>query len=360
MTLRVYIGVVLLCVLIVSLGFIGATILFLNKELAMLLTTSVEAEALRTLLLGNAALSIIFSVVMIGFLFWVIGWVVAHPLRLIVSAMREFSETEKPVELPSFRTAPAEVRELASAFTTFSQRVGESHKRDQEISRVKSDFISTAAHQLRTPLTGIRWALEALQKEALTDSQKALLGSATEKSHQLVAIVGTLLDISAIESGKYKYVFENVDVNAFLAQIAKDFQPMALEAKISLFFEQSESEVLQVRADRERIRWVLNNLIENAIRYTPAGGRVRLTTESSQQRTFIHVEDNGIGIAPSDQGNIFERFYRAPNAIAKENGGSGLGLYIARTIATDHGGDLSFTSNAAGHGTTFTLSLPVT
>ncbi len=100
-------------------------------------------------------------------------------------------------------------------------------------------------------------------------------------------------------------------------------------------------------------------LVENAIRYTPASGQVRLTTETTKDRAYVRVRDTGIGIAPQDRGNIFERFYRAPNAIAKENGGNGLGLYIARTIATDHGGDLNFQSNETGPGTVFTLTLPL-
>jgi signal transduction histidine kinase len=104
---------------------------------------------------------------------------------------------------------------------------------------------------------------------------------------------------------------------------------------------------------------VLNNLVENAIRYTPPGGSVRVTVEIVPGRALVRVKDTGIGIAPEDKGNIFERFYRAPNAIAKENGGNGLGLYIARTVATDHGGDLNFESNGTGLGTTFVLSLPL-
>jgi two-component system sensor histidine kinase BaeS len=118
-------------------------------------------------------------------------------------------------------------------------------------------------------------------------------------------------------------------------------------------------QVPAVRADRERIKWVLSNIVENAVRYTPAGGTVQLGLALGPGIVFIHVRDTGIGIEPKDRSNIFERFYRAENAIAKENAGNGLGLYIARTIATDHGGDLNFKENTDGPGTTFTLSLPI-
>jgi signal transduction histidine kinase len=104
---------------------------------------------------------------------------------------------------------------------------------------------------------------------------------------------------------------------------------------------------------------VLTNLVENAIRYTPSGGSVRLSLDAAPGLVRVHVRDTGIGILPKDRQNIFERFFRGGNAVAKENEGNGLGLYIARTIATDHGGDLDFAENADGPGTTFTLSLPI-
>jgi signal transduction histidine kinase len=272
--------------------------------------------------------------------------------------MKTFAETGQKPDV-DIGWMPAEVRTLTQVFDGFTTSVEQVHKHDVEVSRVKSDFISTAAHQLRTPLTGIRWALEALQMEPLTDSQKALVASAVEKSHQLVAVVGTLLDISSIESGKYKYQFKVMPLDPVVEGVTRDFQALAAKGNVALFFEKSGAASAKVRIDEERVRWVLNNLIENAIRYTPAGGQVRVTTLLAAERVYVKVKDTGIGIAPEDRGNIFERFYRAPNAIAKENGGNGLGLYIARTVATDHGGDLNFESNPDGAGTTFTLSLPV-
>jgi signal transduction histidine kinase len=134
--------------------------------------------------------------------------------------------------------------------------------------------------------------------------------------------------------------------------------PLAAQTQVNLQYDKDESALPPARGDRERIKWILNNLVENAIRYTPAGGSVHVSASTAPGRIQIRVRDTGIGIAPKDRGNIFERFYRAENAVSKENKGSGLGLYIARTIATDHGGDLNFTQNTEGPGTTFTLSLP--
>jgi signal transduction histidine kinase len=132
---------------------------------------------------------------------------------------------------------------------------------------------------------------------------------------------------------------------------------MANTRKVALFFAKSGESIPKVMADSERIKWVLSNLIENAIRYTPAEGSVQLSVSTGMGRVIVRVKDTGIGIKEEDKSSIFERFYRAQNAIEKEQAGNGLGLYIARTIAKDHGGDLIFESNKDGPGTTFTFSL---
>ena len=295
--------------------------------------------------------------IIISLLFFIIvNALVVRPLKRIDHALRARAAGKDPVELPTFRAAPKEIRDLARGFREFAERVEESRAKDAEISRVKSDFISTAAHQLRTPLTGIRWALEALEKEPLTESQQLLVKNAVDKSHDLVAVVGTLLDISSIESGKYKYEFTLNDLNAVVGEVVADFTPLANESGVS--FTAEYASLPAVRMDRERMKWVLNNLIENAIRYTPKGGSVHVATTSVAGRAIVLVRDTGIGIKEEDRNNIFERFYRAGNAIAKENKGNGLGLYIARTIVNDHGGELSFSANLEGPGTTFTLALP--
>ena len=318
-----------------------------------------NGTAIHLLIMDQFIAVAVFIIVITVLIFIVLSVFIVGPLRKLAKVMTAFAADGTSLPAPKLSLAPTEVKELNTAFASFEGRVAEAHKKDTEISRVKSDFISTAAHQLRTPLTGIRWALEALEKENLSPDQKALVKSATDKSHDLVAIVGTLLDISSIESGKYKYNFELLDVSVLVAEVAQDFVPLAQKSNIQLTVVKSAAFIPSVRIDRERIKWVLNNLVENAIRYTPAPGTVHLSTEIGPGVIFVRVRDSGIGIDPKDRGNIFERFYRAGNAITKENQGNGLGLYIARTIATDHGGDLNFVENKDGPGTTFVLSLPV-
>lgn len=289
--------------------------------------------------------------------FIIIDYSIVRPLRRICVAMTAFAQKDERPILPEFRQATRELREFPAILRQLSERIDAAHARDAEISRVKSDFISTAAHQLRTPLTGIRWALEALEKEPLTEDQRLLIASATEKSHDLTSIVGTLLDISSIESGKHAYQFATANIQQLIAGVVQDFMPAATEAKVNLRYDPGPGPLV-TRMDSERIKWVLNNLIENGIRYTPANGRVQVTSMERSGRLIVQVRDTGIGIPQKDRNNIFERFYRAGNAITKQNQGNGLGLYIARAIVQGHGGELSFENNPDGLGTTFTMALP--
>lgn len=359
----VLLGVVLFVGVAAASTFFFFSALFLRGEVSALLSPELALSIdgpLRMLLAGQALSLVAIGAIITVIVFVILSLLVARPLKRLERAMNTYAQTGERAAIEGIEGAPREVKAIASSFDALIDRVNESHTRDTEISRVKSDFISTAAHQLRTPLTGIRWAHEALLKENLTESQKVLVESAVEKSKDLVAIVGTLLDISAIESGKYKYTFAPVDMHTLLEELSKDFTQASQAAKVSLFYSREGDAVAPIaKVDKERIKWVLNNLIENAIAYTPESGTVRISLQVAEHRLFVRVKDSGIGIKPEDRANIFERFYRAKNAIDKRQQGNGLGLYIARTIATDHGGDLSFTSNTEGPGTTFTLSLPV-
>lgn len=362
MSLRTLIVLIILGALLLSIGSMTIAYAFMRDQLLILFPDPAHGsavEALKLVLIQYSAILLAFSTLITGICFFVLSRYIIKPLQAMVEGIEAFADHSERIVLEQFKGAPKEVSELARVFNDFTIKVDDAHARDVEVSRMKSDFISTAAHQFRTPLTGIRWALEALEKEQLTESQMALVTSAKDKSHQLVSIVGTLLDISSIESGKHKYNFEPTDISALTHAVAQEFAELASRTSVSLYFVPSDEPLPLVKADRERIKWVMNNVTENAIRYTPAGGSVRLSLEKGPGLVFVHIHDTGIGIKPEDRGNIFERFYRTENAIAKENAGNGLGLYIARTIATDHGGDLNFEPNKEGPGTTFTLSLPI-
>ncbi len=355
------ISLILLIFVLAIVSIVGTTVLLKEQIFALSpdLMLPINQAAINELLLIQLILSCIIPVVLCALLYFLVDRYLLKPLAILIRSMNAFAETGERVASPALTGAPLELKNLGSTFDNLMDRVEVAHRKDVETSRVKSDFISTAAHQLRTPLTGIRWALEALQVQQLTEDQMALVKNATDKSHDLVAIVGTLLNISNIESGKHVYNFGSVDMYTLASKLTQDFVPLAVKKQVSLQLSAKENESTIARADEEQIKWVLNNLLENAIVYTPENGTVRVSVDAAADRIFVRIRDTGIGIPEAERGNIFERFYRAGNAIEKENAGNGLGLYIARTIATDHGGDLAFSSNQDGPGTTFTLSLPI-
>jgi signal transduction histidine kinase len=362
MRLRVLLALQLLFALLVLSVFISFTAYAFwshyGAALPMTIPIGSADVPLTDIIFAYGSLLLLLTALVFVLVYLLLDRLFIKPIKIITKTMEKFSESQTMAPIPPFSLTTSEIRRLAAVFIEFTNNVEAVHERDTEMSRVKSDFISTAAHQLRTPLTGIRWALEALEKEPLTDFQKSLVDDAANKSRDLVGIVGTLLDISSIESGKHKYVFEPVKLQEVVSGVVHDFTHQAAEGNVVMILEPSTQVLPPVRADRQQIKWVLNNLIENAIRYTPAGGTVHILLQRAPGRVQVIVRDTGIGITPKDRNNIFERFYRAENAVAKENKGNGLGLYISRTIATDHGGDLNFDANENGPGTTFTLSLP--
>lgn len=326
------------------------------RALAPLLP-SIPAEFSAYLTGQAVALFLVITVISLAALAFIDATTI-RPLTRLSRHVKEL-EAETRKDIPSADTlAAAEAYGVVESVRELVAHLEDARLRDASVSRMKSDFIGTAAHQLRTPITGIRWALEALAKSPrIGEEERQLVANATQKASELVEIVKTLLDVSAVEAGKYPYRFAAIAVNELVGEVVRGHLTLAADRGIMLGT--STGELPDARADRERLRWVLSNIIENAIRYTPRGGRVSVTVETlGADRLMIAVSDTGIGILPEDKDNIFERFYRGKNAAEKENEGNGLGLYIARQIVRDHQGDLSFKANPAGQGTTFYFTIP--
>lgn len=313
---------------------------------------------LTNLVIGQGIITGVTFLIIAAFIIFIFERMVVRPLNKLSRTISQFGSGIEADDIPQHVSAPYEIEHIFTAFRDMAHHVEVAQERGQEISQMKSDFISTAAHQLRTPLTGIRWSLEAIVKEeALPEDKRALAEDALEKNKHLVQIVRTLLDVSAIESGKYKYDFKAISMPILIEEVINELEEHAERQEVSVTFELPEY-APDVRADRERMRWVLINLIENAIRYTPKGGAVTVSLNPTKDRLFVFVSDTGIGIPPEERSNIFERFYRGKSAAQMQNEGNGLGLYIARNVVLDHEGDLNFRPNEMGTGTTFYFSLP--
>jgi signal transduction histidine kinase len=227
----------------------------------------------------------------------------------------------------------------------------------RRLSALRADFVSLVSHELRSPMASVIGSARTLEqrwRELSPDQRESFLALIAHETSRLAALIGDVLDTSRIESGTFSYSFEDVD----LAGLVRDSAAATEHGQDEVTVEAVVREPLPpVRGDRDRLRQVLVNLIDNAVKYSPPGDRVSVEAEQSDSRVVIQVRDHGPGISPEHQRLIFEKFGRA-NVAEHAKPGTGLGLFIARSIAEAHGGALEVRS-APGRGATFRLSLPL-
>jgi signal transduction histidine kinase len=229
-----------------------------------------------------------------------------------------------------------------------------------EAMRSKSEFVTVASHQLRGPVTDITWALESLVSATeLNDTDKLIVQNALAASQGLLRRIEDLLSIAKMEEGQFGYAFEETNLVDFVAKVLADLLPAAQKAGIKIYFDRPAGELPRVTIDPKRLSLVLVNLIENAIRYNIQNGQVTVKVDKVPDKSFImvSVKDTGIGIPPEDMAKLFNKFYRAENAMKLQTEGSGLGLYIAKGVVTSHGGEI-WADSELNRGTTITFTLP--
>lgn len=226
----------------------------------------------------------------------------------------------------------------------------------KETEQLKADFVSFVTHQLRTPLSGIRWMLELARDANPTGEVASFVDDAHASAQRLIGLVNDLLDIARLESGRLTTLPGPIDLQALSASIVDDLAPLA-EVKRQRVDVTGQA-ALMAYADPQLTRQAVMNLISNAIKYTPAGGFITIDTRMEDKHVCCAVKDTGVGISPASQRRLFEKFYRADNAQAVDTEGTGLGLYLVKLIAERSGGSVSCQSSERG-GSTFTLKLPV-
>lgn len=238
-------------------------------------------------------------------------------------------------------------------------KVVQDRTRQIALIRGKGEFVTVASHQLRTPLTEISWALETLAGSAtMNPDDKAIATQTLDSVHGLIRTAEDLLGVAKIEEGRFGYAFAPLDVTAFLEEELSKAMPLAASAGLALSFDRPTAALPPVFADRAKLAMVLNNLVENAIRYNVPGGEIVVKAEQAADEPYVKVSvrDTGIGIAAADIAKLFTKFFRADNARKAVAGGTGLGLYIASNIVRAHGGQMSVGSEL-GRGTTFSFTL---
>ncbi|KKU54735.1 MAG: Sensory box histidine kinase [Parcubacteria group bacterium GW2011_GWA1_47_11] len=225
----------------------------------------------------------------------------------------------------------------------------------------ESDFVSIVAHQLRTPLSGVKWTLDMVlggTLGALSAEQRALLLKCYESNERMIVLINDMLSVSRIDSDKLEYRLVPTQILDLLDNVLFEMASSVGKKKLRVLFANKDKNLPRVLIDVEKMRAVLQNLLENAIQYTPKGGKVEIDFQVVGELVQVSIKDSGIGIPEEDKKNIFKRFFRAKNAAKMEKNGSGLGLSIARGIIEKHGGRLWFESKVE-EGTTFSFTIPI-
>jgi signal transduction histidine kinase len=297
-------------------------------------------------MLQGALVALAFSLILA---FLVARWI-ADPLQRVVSAARGFPSVGPQTVRAG---GPREVQDLTRAFNSMVGRV-------QASQRSQREFVANVSHELKTPLTSIEGFAQALL-DGTADTPEArrqaaeVIHAEAGRMHRMVL---DLLDLARLESGTADLELSRLDAPGLLGGIAEKFTPQAAAAGVALDLDLRPG-LPAFSGDGDRLAQVLNNLVDNALKFTPRGGTVTLRAAADEAEMHFEVQDTGHGISEADQGRIFERFYQADAARSGGAGrGAGLGLAIVREIVGAHGGRISVRSRP-GLGTTFRFSLPL-
>lgn len=232
--------------------------------------------------------------------------------------------------------------------------------RERQVDRMKSEFVSLVSHELRTPITSIMGYMAlVLDGDAgpLNNEQREYLEIAQRNSARLASLVGDLLDVSRLESGAVQLKFAPVDIAALINEVRELLSSAIKEKGQSVEVVQADH-VPMISADSDRLIQVITNLLSNANKYTPTGGTITVSTQVFGNTIEISVRDTGIGLSAEDQSRLFTNFFRADNPATKKVGGTGLGLWISRSLVEMHGGTLAVHSEP-GKGSVFSVTLPL-
>lgn len=270
------------------------------------------------------------------------------PVGQIARTAREIEESDLSRRIPV--QSKDELGRLASTLNQMIERLEKAFKRQQQ-------FTSDASHELRSPLAVIRAeSTLALKSERPADEYRRSLELVSHESEHMSKIIDQLLRLARADAGKEQLPFEKVRLSDLVSDLSADAEILCRDK--GLEFRLDGTVDLWVEGDRARLREMVFNLLDNAIRYTPSGGRISLSISRSDTKAVIAIADTGIGIPAEDIPHIFERFYRVDKARSRAEGGAGLGLAISKYIAELHGGTIDVESEV-GKGSTFSVRLPI-
>jgi heavy metal sensor kinase len=267
------------------------------------------------------------------------------PLEDMATAARQITRADDLSRRVPYAHRPDEIGDLARAFNQTLERL-------ERLFRTQQRLLADVSHELRTPLTTIRGNLDLMRRMGDTDPES--LGAIQVEIERMTRLVGDLLLLARADSGGLPLDYKLVELDNILFDVYRQVRMLEPPAVIEL----EAVDQVTVLGDADRLKQLLLNLVENAVKYTPPGGTVRLSLSKKADWAFFEVSDTGVGIPPENLPHIFDRFYRVDKSRARAQGGSGLGLSIAKWIAEAHGGAIRATSQV-GEGTTFRVTLPL-
>lgn len=287
---------------------------------------------------------------------WFLGRTVVRPLAATSQAARQVAAGDLDVRLPSSRVR--EVAEVNAAFESMSAELRASLRQQAEFEHERRLFIGAVVHDLRTPLFALRGYLEGLEKglDDTPEKRARYIAVAQEKAATLERLIGDLFDFTRLEYLEQTPNPEPLDLGALLDRLVEGFRPQADTKGVQLTLS-IPPEPCWVQGDTHLLTRALSNLLDNALRYTPSGGQVRVACRTEPSGVIFTIADTGPGIPAHDLPNLFAPLYRGETSRNRRTGGAGLGLTIARRILLAHGGDLSAGNGQAG-GAVFTGRLP--
>ncbi len=245
--------------------------------------------------------------------------------------------------------------------TITNDQLGRANERLKELDQQKSEFISLASHQLRSPLTAIKgYASLLLEGDfgQLPEKIRETVEIIYKSTQAMAVLVGDYLDVSRIEQGRMRYDYSNFDLKELVENIVDELRPTVAAAKLSIKFECNQSDNYMIHADMGKLKQVFLNLIDNSIKYTPKGGmEVSLNKDNQNKKITFRIKDTGIGIPGEVLPRLFEKFTRAPDANKVNIMGTGLGLYVAKKMIEAHGGKIWAESDGKDKGSTFVVEL---
>ncbi len=270
-----------------------------------------------------------------------------QPLRDMAQAAHRMERGDYSVRVHT--SSRDEVGQLAAAFNRMSGEL-------EGLERSRRDLVANVSHELKTPIAAIRAHLENLLDGVERPDPETLQVMLTQ-SERLGRLVEQLLDLSKLESGEVPLHREDVNLAPLVSQVLSEIDVARSSRGVNVDSDLPD-DLPRVDADRERVHQVLFNLVDNAVRFTPEGGTVRIEAHPRNGSVEVRVADTGVGISSEHLPRLFERFYRADTARSRDEGGTGIGLAIARSVVEAHGGHISAESEQ-GHGSVFTFDLPV-